>query len=146
MRPVNNVVDVSNYVMLELGQPSHTFDLNCVKDSEFKVRWASAGEEITTLDGVVRNLTEQDGVVTDGLGSPIGIAGVMGGASTEISESTSTVALEMAWWNPSAIAKTSRRLGNREYTCTSPRCGKLVHRLVCGARQYLRFAYCNAME
>ena len=113
MRPVNNVVDVSNYVMLELGQPSHTFDLNCVKDSEFKVRWASAGEEITTLDGVVRNLTEQDGVVTDGLGSPIGIAGVMGGASTEISESTSTVALEMAWWNPSAIAKTSRRLGLR---------------------------------
>jgi len=113
MRPVNNVVDVSNYVMLELGQPSHTFDLNCVKDSEFKVRWASAGEEITTLDGVVRNLTEQDGVVTDGLGSPIGIAGVMGGASTEISESTSTVALEMAWWNPSAIAKTSRRLSLR---------------------------------
>ena len=113
MRPVNNVVDVSNYVMLELGQPSHTFDLDCVKDSEFKVRWASDGEEITTLDGVVRNLTEQDGVVTDGLGSPIGIAGVMGGASTEISESTSTVALEMAWWNPSAIAKTSRRLGLR---------------------------------
>ena len=62
---------------------------------------------------MVRNLTEQDGVVTDGLGSPIGIAGVMGGASTEISESTSTVALEMAWWNPSAIAKTSRRLGLR---------------------------------
>ena len=58
-------------------------------------------------------MTEQDGVVTDGLGSPIGIAGVMGGASTEISESTSTVALEMAWWNPSAIAKTSRRLGLR---------------------------------
>tara|TARA_B100001175_G_scaffold306960_1_gene305670 strand:- start:330 stop:2681 length:2352 start_codon:yes stop_codon:yes gene_type:complete len=113
MRPVNNVVDVSNYVMLELGQPSHTFDLGCVTGSEFKVRWAADGEEIVTLDGVARSLTEQDGVVADGSDLPIGIAGVMGGVSTEISESTSTVALEMAWWNPAAIAKTSRRLGLR---------------------------------
>ena len=84
-----------------------------VANSEFRVRWASDGEEIVTLDGVGRNLTAQDGVVTDGSNSPIGIAGVMGGVSTEISEGTSTVALEMAWWNPSAIAKTSRRLGLR---------------------------------
>ena len=113
MRPVNNIVDISNYVMLELGQPSHTFDLACVANSEFRVRWAAEGEEIVTLDGVARNLTAQDGVVTDGLDSPIAIAGVMGGVSTEISEGTSTVALEMAWWDPSAIAKTSRRLGLR---------------------------------
>ena len=113
MRPVNNVVDVSNYVMLELGQPSHTFDLDCVANSEFRVRWAQDGEEIVTLDGETRNLTVEDGVVADGSDSPIGIAGVMGGVSTEISEDTSTVALEMAWWNPSAIAKTSRRLGLR---------------------------------
>ena len=113
MRPVNNVVDVSNYVMLELGQPSHTFDLACVANSEFRVRWAQDGEEIVTLDGETRNLTAEDGVVADGSDSPIGIAGVMGGVSTEISEDTSTVALEMAWWNPSAIAKTSRRLGLR---------------------------------
>ena len=113
MRPVNNVVDVSNYVMLELGQPSHTFDLACVANSEFRVRWAQDGEEIVTLDGETRNLTVEDGVVADGSDSPIGIAGVMGGVSTEISEGTSTVALEMAWWNPSAIAKTSRRLGLR---------------------------------
>ena len=113
MRPVNNVVDVSNYVMLELGQPSHTFDLDCVANSEFRVRWAQDGEEIVTLDGETRNLTVEDGVVADGSDSPIGIAGVMGGVSTEISEGTSTVALEMAWWNPSAIAKTSRRLGLR---------------------------------
>ena len=113
MRPVNNVVDVSNYVMLELGQPSHTFDLACVANSEFRVRWAQDGEEIVTLDGETRNLTVEDGVVADGSDSPIGIAGVMGGVSTEISEDTSTVALEMAWWNPSAIAKTSRRLGLR---------------------------------
>ena len=113
MRPVNNIVDISNYVMLELGQPSHTFDLACVANSEFRVRWATEGEEIVTLDGVARNLTAHDGVVTDGSDSPIGIAGVMGGVSTEISEGTSTVALEMAWWDPSAIAKTSRRLGLR---------------------------------
>jgi len=113
MRPVNNVVDVSNYVMLELGQPSHTFDLTSVTNSEFKVRWAADGEEIVTLDGIARNLTVEDGIVVDGSDSPIGIAGVMGGFSTEISEDTSTVALEMAWWNPSAIAKTSRRLGLR---------------------------------
>ncbi|HAQ04139.1 MAG TPA: hypothetical protein DCQ88_04920, partial [Acidimicrobiaceae bacterium] len=85
----------------------------CVTGSEFKVRWAADGEEIVTLDGVARSLTEQDGVVADGSDLPIGIAGVMGGVSTEISESTSTVALEMAWWNPAAIAKTSRRLGLR---------------------------------
>ncbi len=113
MRPVNNVVDVSNYVMLEMGQPSHTFDLASVSNSEFKVRWASDGEEIVTLDGVSRKLTTEDGVVADGSNVPIGIAGVMGGNSTEISEETSTVALEMAWWEPSAIAKTSRRLGLR---------------------------------
>ena len=113
MRPVNNVVDVSNYVMLELGQPSHTFDLESVANSEFKVRWAIEGEEIVTLDGVTRKLTSEDGIVADGSNTPIGIAGVMGGNSTEISRETSTVALEMAWWTPSAIAKTSRRLGLR---------------------------------
>ena len=118
MRPVNNIVDISNYVMLELGQPSHTFDLACVANSEFRVRWAADGEEIATLDGVTRNLTAQDGVVADGSDSPIGIAGVMGGVSTEISEDTSTVALEMAWWDPSAIAKTSRRLGLRSEAST----------------------------
>ena len=71
MRPVNNVVDVSNYVMLELGQPSHTFDLDCVANSEFRVRWAQDGEEIVTLDGETRNLTVEDGVVADGSDSPI---------------------------------------------------------------------------
>ena len=60
MRPVNNIVDISNYVMLELGQPSHTFDLACVANSEFRVRWATEGEEIVTLDGVARNLTAHD--------------------------------------------------------------------------------------
>jgi Phenylalanyl-tRNA synthetase beta subunit len=71
MRPVNNVVDVSNYVMLEMGQPSHTFDLASVSNSEFKVRWASDGEEIVTLDGVSRKLTTEDGVVADGSNVPI---------------------------------------------------------------------------
>ena len=113
MRPVNNVVDVSNYVMLEMGQPSHTFDLESVSQIQNLKFVGPVKEEIVTLDGVSRKLTTEDGVVADGSNVPIGIAGVMGGNSTEISEETSTVALEMAWWEPSAIAKTSRRLGLR---------------------------------
>ncbi|MCH2442388.1 MAG: phenylalanine--tRNA ligase subunit beta, partial [Acidimicrobiales bacterium] len=113
MRPVNNVVDVSNYVMLELGQPSHTFDLDRVGGSGFRARWAVDGETIETLDGVSRTLVDADGVVADAEDVAVGIAGVMGGAATEIDGTTVTVALEMAWWDPMSIARTSRRLGLR---------------------------------
>ncbi len=113
MRPVNNVVDVSNYVMLELGQPSHTFDLDRVGGSGFRARWAVDGETIETLDGVRRTLVNADGVVADAEDVAVGIAGVMGGAATEIDSTTVTVALEMAWWDPMSIARTSRRLGLR---------------------------------
>ena len=113
MRPVNNVVDVSNYVMLELGQPSHTFDLDRVGGSGFRARWAVDGETIETLDGVSRTLVNADGVVADAEDVAVGIAGVMGGAATEIDGTTVTVALEMAWWDPMSIARTSRRLGLR---------------------------------
>jgi phenylalanyl-tRNA synthetase beta chain len=113
MRPVNNVVDVSNYVMLELGQPSHTFDLDRVGGSGFRARWAVDGETIETLDGVSRTLVDADGVVADAEDVAVGIAGVMGGAATEIDSTTVTVALEMAWWDPMSIARTSRRLGLR---------------------------------
>ena len=105
MRPVNNVVDVSNYVMLELGQPSHTFDLDQVAGSGFRARWATEGEIIETLDGVSRSLTAIDGVVADAEDTAIGIAGVMGGAATEIDEATTTVAIDMAWWDPMSIAR-----------------------------------------
>ncbi len=113
MRPVNPVVDVSNYVMLELGQPSHAFDADAVPDGYFRIRRAAAGETIVTLDGVERTLQSSDGVIADASDAAIGIAGVMGGASTEVSSSTKTIFLEAAWWQPSAIAATSRRLGLR---------------------------------
>jgi phenylalanyl-tRNA synthetase beta chain len=113
MRPISNVVDVSNYVMLELGQPNHTYDLALVPEGRLGTRWAKEGEIIETLDGVERILTAQDGVIVDHHDQAIGIAGVMGGATTEISDSTRDVVLEMAWWNPMAIARTSTRLGLR---------------------------------
>jgi len=96
-----------------LGQPSHTFDLDRVGGSGFRARWAVDGETIETLDGVIRTLVDADGVVADAEDVPVGIAGVMGGAATEIDVTTVTVALEMAWWDPMSIARTSRRLGLR---------------------------------
>ena len=110
MRPINSVVDVSNYVMLELGQPNHTYDLAKVSGGRFAVRRARDGETLETLDGATRELCETDGVIVDGDDAVIGIAGVMGGASTEISGTTTDVALEMAWWDPMSIAVTSARL------------------------------------
>ncbi len=113
MRPINSIVDISNYVMLELGQPNHTYDLAKVRDGHLGVRWARDGETIVTLDDVERTLTSGDGVIVDADDVAIGIAGVMGGASTEISDTTTSVLLEMAWWQPMAIARSSARLGLR---------------------------------
>lgn len=110
MRPINNVVDVSNYVMLELGQPNHTYDLARLPEGELRIRMARGGETIETLDGVVRTLGPLDGVIADRDDRPVGIAGVMGGASTEISATTTDVLLEAAWWNPQIIAASSARL------------------------------------
>ncbi len=112
-RPINAVVDLSNYVMFELGQPNHTYDLDLVPDGELGVRMARPGEQMATLDGVERTLTEADGVIVNRDDEPIGLAGVMGGASTEISASTQSVLLEAAWWDPMTIARTARRLGLR---------------------------------
>jgi phenylalanyl-tRNA synthetase beta chain len=114
MRPINNVVDASNYVMLELGQPNHTYDLAKVPDAALRVRWARDGEAIETLDGVSRTLTaSRDGVIADATDTAVGIAGVMGGASTEISDTTTAVLLECAWWQPMAVARSSKHLGLR---------------------------------
>ena len=109
-RPINLIVDISNYVMLELGQPSHTFDLRRVAGARIRVRRAGDGETITTLDGVHRTLAAGDGVIADGDDEPIGIAGVMGGASTEIDAGTTDVLVEMAWWDPPSISRTAKRL------------------------------------
>jgi phenylalanyl-tRNA synthetase beta chain len=109
MRPINNVVDVSNYVMLELGQPSHAFDLATVTGGALRVRRAREGETLVTLDEVTRKLHPSDGVICDADDAVISLAGVMGGASTEISDTTSSAIVEMAWWDPPSIAHTSRR-------------------------------------
>ncbi|MCY3643202.1 MAG: phenylalanine--tRNA ligase subunit beta [Acidimicrobiaceae bacterium] len=109
-RPINLIVDISNYVMLELGQPSHTFDLGRVAGARIRVRRARDGETVTTLDGARRTLAAGDGVIADGDDEVIGIAGVMGGASTEIDDSTTDVLVEMAWWDPPSISRTAKRL------------------------------------
>ena len=110
MRPINSIVDISNYVMLELGQPSHTFDLARVRGGRLRVRRARDGETVTTLDGVQRTLVAGDGVIADGDDEVIGMAGVMGGASTEIDSATADVLVEMAWWDPPSISRTVKRL------------------------------------
>ena len=118
MRPINNVVDTSNYVMIETGQPSHTFDLDKVAGGGLRVRWGRDGEQLVTLDGQTRTLVARDGVIADSHDVAVSLAGVMGGLSTEISPATSTVLLEMAWWDPMTIARTSRRLNLRSDAAT----------------------------
>ena len=113
MRPINNVVDVSNYVMLELGQPNHTYDLAKLEGGGFRIRKARDGEKIVTLDEVEREVTAADVLICDGNDVPIGIGGLMGGLSTEIDEHTTSVALEMAWFDPPTIAATAGRLALR---------------------------------
>src|SRR4029453_8787291 len=84
MRPINSLVDVSNYVMLELGQPNHPYDLAKIRGGGLRVRRARAGEALVTLDDVERRFTADDLLICDAEGTPIGIAGIMGGADTEI--------------------------------------------------------------
>ncbi|MGH1490640.1 MAG: phenylalanine--tRNA ligase subunit beta [Acidimicrobiales bacterium] len=118
MRPINSIVDISNYVMLEVGQPNHTYDLGLVPDGRLGVRMARDGEKLVTLDDAERVLTTADGVIVNGSDDPIGLAGVMGGASTEISGGTTSVLLEAAVWDRMTIARTSRRLNLRSEAST----------------------------
>src|SRR4051794_31247761 len=116
MRPISNLVDASNYVMLELGQPTHPYDLDKLPGGGLLVRAARPGERLTTLDDVERvlgNGPHPDCLICDAEGTPVGIAGIMGGASSEISESTSRVLLEAAYFDRMAIARTSKRIGLR---------------------------------
>ncbi len=109
IRPINNVVDVTNYVMLELGQPLHAFDLNKINSQEILVRNAKKNETIHTLDNVKRTLLPTDLVITDGK-RPIALAGVMGGLNTEIDDNSTDVLLESAVFDPITIRKTYKRL------------------------------------
>ncbi|QYG93055.1 phenylalanine--tRNA ligase subunit beta [Iamia sp. SCSIO 61187] len=113
MRPISALVDISNYVMLERGQPNHPYDLAGVPGGTFRVRRARPGERLTTLDDVQRELRGDDLLICGGDDVPLGIAGVMGGASAEITATTTDVALEMAWFLPRSVGTTARRLGLR---------------------------------
>ncbi len=111
-RPINSVVDITNYVMLMTAQPLHAFDLDKLPDGQLIVRTASDGEKMTTLDGVERTFDPQTVLVCDRNG-PSGIAGIMGGEVSEVSDSTTRVLLEVATWNGVNILRTSRQLGLR---------------------------------
>lgn len=112
VRPINNIVDITNYVMLEMGQPIHAFDLSKLIDERIYVRRAYDGEKIVSLDEVERSLTSDDLVIADGE-RPVAIAGVMGGLETEVIDSTSLVLIESANFDSKNIRLTSKRLGLR---------------------------------
>lgn len=109
MRPINNVVDASNYVMLELNQPNHAYDFDTLAGGGFRVRVAHEGENLVTLDEVERTLTTSDLLICDATDAPIGLAGVMGGLHTEISPTTTRIVLETAWFEPTGIMQTVQR-------------------------------------
>ncbi len=110
MRPISNIVDVTNYVMLGYGQPLHAFDLDTVRGGRIIVKCAADGEKITTLDGQERVLTSRDLTIRD-TGRAIALAGVMGGLETEITEKSTRVLLECATFQPQTVRHTARRLG-----------------------------------
>jgi phenylalanyl-tRNA synthetase beta chain len=110
MRPLNNIVDITNYVLLETGHPLHAFDFDRLRGGKIVVGRAREGERLETLDGVERSLDGQMLLINDGE-RPVAIAGVMGGLDSEISPSTTRVLLEAAWFKPESVRRTSRRLG-----------------------------------
>ena len=112
MRPINNVVDASNYVMLERNQPTHAYDLRSVQ-SGFRVRFAKVGETITTLDGQSRDLNPSDIVIANGNDVPVGLGGVMGGLDSEVVDSTTDIALEVAWFPADTVLESAARHGLR---------------------------------
>ncbi len=110
VRPISNVVDATNYVMLELNQPMHAYDAATLRGPALVVRRARSGESLVTLDGLTRTLDDAMTVIADAE-LVIGLAGVMGGGSTEVTDRTTDVLLEGAWWSPTGIRRTRRRLG-----------------------------------
>jgi phenylalanyl-tRNA synthetase beta chain len=109
-RSINNVADITNYVLHELGQPLHAFDLQRLSEQRIVVRRATPGEKLTTLDGVERTLTGDMLVIADAK-EPVALAGIMGGEDSEISEATTDVLIESAYFDPDSVRRTARRLG-----------------------------------
>jgi phenylalanyl-tRNA synthetase beta chain len=116
MRPINNIVDITNYVMLEYGQPLHAFDYERIRGKKIMARRATKGETIVTLDGIERVLAEDMLVIADGE-RPVAVAGVMGGANSEVTKETTAILLEAASFNPASIHYTSRKLGLPSEAC-----------------------------
>jgi len=109
-RAISNAVDATNYVLWEMGKPTHVFDMDLLEGGKIIVRKARDGETLRTLDGVVRKLTSEDLVVCDAK-KPVGLAGVMGGYDTMITEKTRNIVIESAWWDPGMVRKMARRHG-----------------------------------
>ncbi len=109
-RPISNAVDATNYVLWEIGKPTHVFDQDLLEGGRIIIRRARDGETLTTLDGIARKLTSEDLVVADAR-KPVGLAGVMGGFETMITEKTRNILIESAWWDPITIRKMSKRHG-----------------------------------
>jgi len=109
VRPISNIVDVTNYVLLEMGQPMHAFDFTKLAAAQIRVRTAKPGESIRTLDGQIRELSPDMLVIADAE-RPVAIGGVMGGAESEVAEGTTVIVLESAYFNPLSVRRTSRRL------------------------------------
>ncbi len=109
-RPISSAVDATNYVLWEMGKPTHVFDMDLLEGGKLIIRRAKDGEKLKTLDGVERTLTSDDLVVADAK-RPVGLAGVMGGFDTMITAKTKNILIESAWWDPVTVRKTSRRHG-----------------------------------
>lgn len=109
LTPVNNIVDITNYVLHELGQPLHAFDAEKVQGNKIQVKTLATGTKFTTLDGVTRELHAEDLMICDGDSTPLCIAGVFGGADSGVSEQTTSIFLESAYFNPVAIRKSAKR-------------------------------------
>src|ERR1700731_2684654 len=109
-RPISNAVDATNYVLWEMGKPTHVFDMDLLEGGRLIIRCAKDGEKLKTLDGVERTLSSEDLVVADAK-KPVGLAGVMGGFDTMITDKTKNIVIESAWWDPVTVRKTSRRHG-----------------------------------
>src|SRR5699024_11869519 len=117
IRPINSVVDITNYCLLEYGQPLHAFDYDRVNSDDIVVRTATDGEKLTTLDNKERTLTPDNLVITDGL-KPIALAGVMGGENTEVHEGTTRILLEAALFSGMPTRRTVKQTGLRSEAST----------------------------
>src|SRR5258706_433144 len=115
-RPISNAVDATNYVLWEMGKPTHVFDMDLLEGGKLIIRKAKNGEKLKTLDGVERTLTSEDLVVADGK-KPVGLAGVMGGFDTMITNKTRNILIESAWWEPAIVRKMSRMHGSHTDAC-----------------------------